>query len=35
MQRERRIKGWKRSWKVQLIEKANPHWLDLYPSLWQ
>jgi putative endonuclease len=33
MQRERRIKGWKRIWKIELIEKDNPHWLDLYPDL--
>jgi putative endonuclease len=33
MQRERRIKSWKRAWKVSLIEKNNPHWIDLYPSL--
>jgi putative endonuclease len=33
MQRERRIKGWRRSWKIQLIEKDNPHWIDLYPGL--
>jgi putative endonuclease len=32
-QRERRIKEWKRSWKIELIEKDNPHWIDLYPSL--
>jgi putative endonuclease len=31
--RERRIKEWKRAWKVQLIETDNPHWIDLYPSL--
>jgi len=30
MQRERRIKGWRRSWKIELIEKDNPHWIDLY-----
>jgi putative endonuclease len=24
---------WKRSWKIQLIETDNPHWIDLYPSL--
>ena len=32
-QRERRIKEWKRAWKIQLIEKDNPHWIDLYPGL--
>jgi putative endonuclease len=33
MLRERRIKGWRRTWKIQLIEKDNPHWIDLYPGL--
>ena len=31
--RERRIKKWKRDWKINLIERENPHWADLYPSL--
>lgn len=33
MLRERRIKGWKRIWKVQLIEEDNPHWIDRYPGI--
>jgi putative endonuclease len=33
MTRERRMKGWKRSWKIQLIEQDKPHWIDLYPGL--
>ena len=28
--RERRIKEWKRSWKIELIEKDNPHWIDIH-----
>jgi putative endonuclease len=28
--RERRMKEWRRSWKVELIEEANPNWRDLY-----
>jgi putative endonuclease len=32
-QRERRIKEWKRAWKITLIEENNPHWIDLYPTL--
>jgi putative endonuclease len=32
-QREKRLKGWKRLWKMQLIEKDNPQWIDLYPTL--
>jgi len=27
--RERRMKKWKRTWKIQLIEKENPQWHDL------
>ena len=30
---EKRLKRWKRAWKVALIEKRNPHWVDLYPGL--
>jgi putative endonuclease len=33
MLREHRIKGWKRIWKIQLIEKDNPRWNDRYPEL--
>ena len=29
---EKRIKHWRRSWKVALIERANPDWNDLYPT---
>jgi len=31
--REKQIKKWKRQWKLQLIEKSNPHWSDLYEGL--
>ena len=31
--RERRIKEWKRAWKVRLIEKRNLAWRDLYDEL--
>jgi putative endonuclease len=27
--RERQIKNWRRAWKIQLIERENPDWLDL------
>ena len=27
--RERRVKRWKRDWKLELIEKSNPTWRDL------
>jgi putative endonuclease len=30
---EKRIKHWRRSWKIQLIEKTNPEWGDLYNLL--
>ena len=32
-QRERQIKEWKRAWKIRLIERDNPQWIDLYTSL--
>lgn len=28
-EREYRVKRWKRSWKLDLIEKLNPDWRDL------
>jgi len=31
--REKSIKEWKRAWKIELIEKANPYWRDLYSEL--
>ncbi len=33
LQRERNIKHWPRGWKLSLIEKDNPDWLDLYDRL--
>jgi putative endonuclease len=33
IQREKQIKKWNRQWKIHLIEKNNPHWLDLFGSL--
>lgn len=27
--REKRMKKWKRAWKMELIEKDNPNWSDL------
>ncbi len=32
---EKRLKNWKRSWKLALIEKDNPDWRDLYETLNQ
>ena len=31
--REKNLKRWKRDWKVDLIQKANPSWRDLYHEL--
>ena len=33
IQREKRLKKWKRAWKIELIEKSNPNWEDLYLKL--
>ena len=33
IQREKQLKEWKRKWKLELIEKLNPKWSDLYDSL--
>jgi putative endonuclease len=31
--REKRIKRWRRAWKLELIEENNPQWRDLYDYL--
>jgi putative endonuclease len=31
--REKRLKNWKRQWKLELIEQANPNWVDLYDTI--
>jgi putative endonuclease len=31
--REKRLKKWTRAWKIALIEKDNPNWIDLYPEI--
>ena len=33
LRRERQIKEWKRVWKLELIEKRNLAWADLYDEL--
>ena len=33
IQREKRIKRWRRAWKLNLIEQMNPGWLDLWYEL--
>jgi putative endonuclease len=32
-QRETSLKRYKRDWKINPIERENPQWFDLYPSL--
>ena len=31
--REKKLKGWKRKWKIDLIEKSNPNLDDLYSEM--
>jgi putative endonuclease len=31
--REKRLKNWKRKWKLELIEISNPKWIDLYDTI--
>jgi putative endonuclease len=31
--REKQLKKWKRTWKIELIEKSNSDWIDLYSAL--
>ena len=33
IKREKQLKKWNRSWKINLIEKGNPDWDDLYVGL--
>jgi putative endonuclease len=33
IQREKQLKKWNRKWKLELIEKNNPDWKDLYSTL--
>ncbi len=30
IKREKQLKEWKRAWKIELIEKSNPDWHDLF-----
>ena len=34
IRREKALKAWNRMWKLELVEKTNPAWQDLYPSLF-
>jgi putative endonuclease len=33
IRREKRLKKWNRSWKIQLIEERNPNWDGLFPAI--
>jgi len=33
VKREKNMKAWKRQWKLELIEKLNPTWRDLYDEI--
>jgi putative endonuclease len=33
IEREKQMKEWKRKWKLELIESANPNWKDLYNTI--
>jgi len=33
IEREKQLKTWNRQWKINLIEKDNPEWRDLYNGL--
>jgi len=33
IQKEKQLKKWRRAWKLELIEKQNPAWKDLYEEL--
>jgi putative endonuclease len=32
IQREKSLKRWPREWKLNLVERLNPHWEDLMPA---
>ncbi len=31
--REKQLKKWNRSWKIELVEEVNPNWRDLYEEI--
>jgi putative endonuclease len=33
IRREKQLKGWERRWKLELIERENPAWNDLYETM--
>ncbi len=34
IRREKTLKHWVRAWKINLIERENPNWDGLYPTLF-
>jgi putative endonuclease len=35
IQREKSLKKYRRAWKINLIERDNPNWNDLYPGFFR
>ena len=33
IRREKQLKKWNRAWKIELIEKENPQWVDLWSTI--
>ena len=33
IEQEKRIKRWRRTWKFDLVERANPDWRDMFDLL--
>jgi putative endonuclease len=33
IRREKQLKEWRRNWKIELIEKLNPTWRDLFEEM--
>jgi len=33
IRKEKMLKNWKRVWKLELIERSNPNWEDLYETI--
>jgi len=33
IRKEKMLKNWKRAWKLELIERSNPNWQDLYEEI--
>ena len=34
IEREKQLKRWHRDWKINLIERRNPYWDDLYTQIF-